>query len=103
MGEAVTDGSGFDDLPGEGETVDYGGAEHWVGESLVQPENGSLDAIAMADFSPLSVRTWKSSSAPRRSSSMYPSSSSYADIRIAVRLSSRAFAYVIEQGCCSCN
>jgi hypothetical protein len=31
---------------------------------------GSLDAIAMADFSSLSVRTWKSSSAPRRSSSI---------------------------------
>jgi hypothetical protein len=32
--------------------------------------NGALDATAMEDFSSLSVKTWKSSSAPRRSSSM---------------------------------
>ena len=33
-------------------------------------------------FSSRSVRTWNSSSAPRRPSSMYPSSSIYADVRI---------------------
>ncbi len=37
---------------------------------FVQPENDSLDAIAMELFSSLSVRTWNSSSAPCRSSSM---------------------------------
>jgi hypothetical protein len=37
---------------------------------LVQPLNDSLDAIATLAFSSLSVRTWKRSSAPRRSSSM---------------------------------
>jgi hypothetical protein len=37
---------------------------------FVQPENDSLDAIATLFFSSRSVRTWKSSSAPHRSSSM---------------------------------
>jgi hypothetical protein len=32
--------------------------------------NAALDATAMEDFSSLSVKTWNSSSAPRRSSSM---------------------------------
>ena len=32
---------------------------------FVQPEKASLEAIAMADFSSRSVRTWNSSSAPR--------------------------------------
>ena len=35
---------------------------------FVQEENGSLEAIAMAERSSRSVRTWNSSSAPRRSS-----------------------------------
>jgi hypothetical protein len=30
----VADGSGFDDLAGEGEPVDDGGAEPWVGEGF---------------------------------------------------------------------
>jgi hypothetical protein len=37
---------------------------------LVQPEKDSFQAIAMEFFSSLSVRTWNSSSAPRRSSAM---------------------------------
>jgi len=37
---------------------------------LVQPEKLSLDAIATELVSSRSVRTWNSSSAPRRSSSM---------------------------------
>lgn len=32
MGEPVAGGSGFDDLAGEGESVNDGGAESWVGE-----------------------------------------------------------------------
>ena len=36
---------------------------------LVQPAKDSLEAIATLFFSSRSVRTWKSSSAPRRSSS----------------------------------
>ena len=35
---------------------------------LVQPENDSLEAMAMEFFSSRSLRTWKRSSAPRRSS-----------------------------------
>lgn len=38
---------------------------------FVQPEKASLDAIATEAFSSRSVNTWKSSSAPRRSSSIY--------------------------------
>jgi hypothetical protein len=60
----------FDDLAGEGEPVDDGGAEPWVGEGLVQPEKASLEAIAIAERSSRSVSTWNSGSAPRRSSSM---------------------------------
>jgi len=37
---------------------------------FVHPEKDSLDAIATEFFSSRSVRTWNSSSAPRRSSSM---------------------------------
>jgi hypothetical protein len=37
---------------------------------LVQPEKGSLEAIAIAERSSRSVRTWNRSSAPRRSSAM---------------------------------
>ena len=37
---------------------------------FVQPEKDSLDAMAMEFFSSRSVRTWKRSSAPRRSSSI---------------------------------
>ncbi len=37
---------------------------------LVQLPKDSLEAMAMLFFSSRSVRTWKSSSAPRRSSSM---------------------------------
>jgi len=37
---------------------------------LVHPENDSLEAMAMEFFSSRSVRTWKRSSAPRRSSSI---------------------------------
>jgi hypothetical protein len=40
---------------------------------LVHEENDSLEAIAILLFSSRSVRTWNSSSAPRRSSSIYPS------------------------------
>ena len=42
---------------------------------LVQPLKLSLLAIATELVSSLSVNTWNSSSAPRRSSSMWPSSS----------------------------
>lgn len=43
---------------------------HWSVNVLVQPENDSLLAIAMDFFSSRSVRTWKRSTAPRRSSSI---------------------------------
>jgi len=63
LGQAVAGGAGFDDLPGEGESVDDGRGSVNV---LVQPENGSLEAMATAERSSGSVNTWKSSSAPRR-------------------------------------
>lgn len=40
---------------------------------FVQPSNDSFEAMATLFFSSRSVRTWNSSSAPCRSSSMYPS------------------------------
>ena len=69
-GQPVGVGAGLDDVAAEGEPVDDGGAEAGVGEGLVQPLNDSLEAMATLFFSSLSVRTWNSSSAPRRSSSM---------------------------------
>ena len=51
---------------------------------LVQAEKGSLEAMAIAERSSRSVRTWKSSSAPRRSSCRYPSSSMQEKVDAAV-------------------
>jgi hypothetical protein len=68
--KAVGVGAGFDDVAAEGDAVDDGGAESGVVKVRVQPENDSLEAIATLFFSSRSVRTWKRSSAPRRSSSM---------------------------------
>jgi len=70
VGEAVGLGAGLDDVAAEREAVNDGGAEAGSVNVLVQPENDSFDAIATEFFSSRSVRTWKSSSAPRRSSSM---------------------------------
>jgi hypothetical protein len=70
VGEAVAVGAGLDDVPAEGEAVDDGGAEPGSVKGFVQPLKLSLLAIATAVFSARSVRTWKSSSAPRLSSSM---------------------------------
>jgi len=73
---AVAGAAGFDDLAVEGEAVDDNGAEPGVGERF-RPAiwNASLEAIATADCSSLSVKTWNGSSAPLRSSSRKPSSS----------------------------
>jgi len=70
-GEAVGLGAGLDDGGAEGEAVDDRGAEAGVGEGL-GPANRklSLDAMATLAVSSRSVRTWTSSSAPQRSSSM---------------------------------
>jgi hypothetical protein len=70
LGEAVGVGAGLDDVAAEGDPVDDRGAESRIGKVLDQPENDSLEAIATDAFSSRSVRTWKSSSAPRLSSSM---------------------------------
>jgi hypothetical protein len=70
VGEPVRGGAGLDDLAGEGEPVDDRGAERGSVKVLVQPENGSLKAIAIAERSSRSVNTWNNNSAPRRSSSM---------------------------------
>lgn len=50
----------------------WGGSRHPLGSVnvLVQSENDSLPLMAMEFFSSRSVRTWKRSSAPRRSSSI---------------------------------
>ncbi len=69
-GEPVGFGAGFDDVAAEGESVDDRGAESRVGECLVKAEKASFEAMATEAFSSRSVRTWKSSSAPRLSSSM---------------------------------
>jgi hypothetical protein len=55
----------FDDLSGERQAVNNCGVRTRVGECLVQEENGSLEAIAMAERSSRSVRTWNNSSAAR--------------------------------------
>jgi hypothetical protein len=69
-GEAVGVGAGLDDVAAENEAVDDGGAESGSVKVLVQPEKDSSEAMATLFFSSRSVRTWKRSSAPRRSSSM---------------------------------
>jgi hypothetical protein len=58
---------GLDDVAAEGERVDDGGAEPVVGEGLLQAVNESSEAIAKELVFSRSVRTWKSSSAGRRS------------------------------------
>jgi hypothetical protein len=70
LGEAVGIGAGLEDVAAEGKAVDDGGAEAGSVKVLVQPLNDSLEAIATLPFSSRSVRTWKRSSAPRRSSSI---------------------------------
>jgi hypothetical protein len=55
LGEAVGVGAGLDDV---------------VAEDLAPATKNSLEAIATLAFSARSVRTWKRSSAPRRSSSV---------------------------------
>jgi hypothetical protein len=70
LGEAVRVGTCFDDVAAEGQAVDDGGAEAGSVKVLVQPLKDSLEAMATLAFSSRSVRTWKRSSAPRRSSSM---------------------------------
>jgi hypothetical protein len=70
VGEAVGVGAGFDDGAVVGEAVDDGGHRRGSVKVSVQPEKETLEAIAMEFFSSRSVRTWRSSSAPRRSSSM---------------------------------
>lgn len=64
MGTALTHDGGI-----KGETVDDGGAEPGVGEGLGSASKLSLEAMATLAVSSLSVRTWKSRSAPRLSSS----------------------------------
>ena len=66
LGEAVAGRAGLDDLAVEGEPVDDGAQSLGSVKVLVQPENGSLEATAMADFSSRSVST---PSCPRRSDS----------------------------------
>jgi hypothetical protein len=46
VGEPVRLAAGFDDVSAEGEPVDDGGAEPWVGEGLAQPANDSFEAMA---------------------------------------------------------
>lgn len=70
MGEAVGVGAVFDDGAVVGGAVRDCGAEAGSVEVSVQPEKDWLEAIAMEVFSSRSVRTWKRSSAPRRSSSL---------------------------------
>jgi hypothetical protein len=70
VGEAVGVAAGLDDVGAEGESVDDRGAESGVGERFGPAEKDSLEAIATLLFSSRSVSTWKSSSAPWRSSSM---------------------------------
>lgn len=70
VGESVGVAAGLDDVAAEGEAVHDGRASLGSVNVLVQEENDSLEAIATLFFSSRSVRTWNSSSAPRRSSSM---------------------------------
>ena len=70
VGEAVGVGAGFDDVSAEGESVDDSGAESGVGECSGPAGERLVRAMATEFFSSRSVNTWKSSSAPRRSSSM---------------------------------
>jgi hypothetical protein len=58
-------GAGFDDGAVVGEPVQDGGAEPASVKVLAHPVNDSFDAIATDAFSPRSISTWKSSSAPR--------------------------------------
>ena len=63
-------GAGFDDGSVEGKPVDVAAQRRGSVKVFVHPEKDSLLAIAMEFFSSGSVRTWKRSSAPRRSSSI---------------------------------
>tara|TARA_B100000519_G_scaffold134563_1_gene116229 strand:- start:319 stop:504 length:186 start_codon:yes stop_codon:yes gene_type:complete len=57
VSQPVRVGAGLDDDAAEGEPVDDRGAEPGSVNVLVQPENDSLLAIAMAFFSSRSVNT----------------------------------------------
>jgi len=57
VSQPIGDGSGFDDVAGEGQPVDDCGVEAWSVKVLVQPENDSLLAIATELLSSLSVNT----------------------------------------------
>lgn len=70
MGEAVGVGAGLDDGGAEGDRSTIAAQSRGSVKVLVQEENASLEAMATLLRSSRSVRTWKSSSAPQRSSSM---------------------------------
>jgi hypothetical protein len=69
MGEAVGDGAGSMICPAKVRRSTMVAQRRGSVKVLVQPENASLLAIAIAERSSRSVKTWKRSSAPRRSSS----------------------------------
>lgn len=68
--ESVACDAGFDDPPAKVRRSTKAAQSFGSANVFVQPENASLDAIAMADFSSRSVKSWNSSSAPRLSSSI---------------------------------
>jgi len=86
------------ELPAQALTVEEGIAQTTVFQAIVDcmdevvsprlrdacPENDSFEAIVTVFLSSLSVRTWNSISAPRRSRAMYPSSSIHKKIHPAV-------------------
>jgi hypothetical protein len=57
VSQPIGDGSGFDDVAGEGQPVDGLRRRGVVVKVLVQPENDSLLAIATELLSSLSVNT----------------------------------------------
>ena len=70
MSESVGIGAGFDDVAADVSRSTIAAQSLGSVNVFVQPENDSFDAIATEFFSSRSVKTWKSSSAPRLSSSM---------------------------------
>lgn len=68
-GQSVGLGAGLDEGGVEGELVHDRCAERGSVNVLDQPLNASLEAMAMLFFSSCSVSTWKSTAAPRQSSS----------------------------------
>ena len=70
VGRAVGIGAGFDNGAIQGQSVYARRAKTGSVKVLLQPENHSLEAIAMEFLSSRSVRTCKRSSALRRSNSI---------------------------------